>query len=255
MGTIAAVGIITMRRNKGLNKMRKCLALLLALTLVLLAGCSNAQRSPSSSAAGSENYAVDGGPGQGDPPAKSLLEHGQELISLMGEMAGTGAYIGLYTENTEIGGVLSAAGEGDFSNPKAVYRVQISEVTLSRLLEQLGIASLDGLTPELRESLKTRSVSSLPTLINSMGGANTLAAASICTANKTFRSTEVPGNGMIYLYFYENAVPAAVVFLPGEDGTASATGMLILYDGFQAEDPDDLSGLLGELGADIWEIF
>lgn len=238
-----------------MNKIKRGLTLLLALALVLLAGCSSTERVPSSTASGSEDFSVDGEPGQGDPATKTLLEHGQELVSLMGEMAGSGAYIGMYTESTEIGEILSTAGEGDFSDAKAVYLVQISEVTLSRLLEQLGIASLDGLTPELRESLKARSVSSVPTLINSMGGATTLAAASICTANKTFRSTEVPGSGMIYLYIYENAVPAAVVFLPGEDGTASASGMLILYDGFQAEDLDDLSGLLGELGADIWEIF
>lgn len=232
--------------------MKRYFALLLALALVLLAGCSGGQRVESSSAAGEQNFSQNGEPAQ-DAPVKSLREHGQELVSLMGEMAGSEEYVDLYTGSDEIGEILSAAGEGDFSAPTAVYRVLVPESALGQY-GLMGADSLDGFSPELQKSLKARTVSSLPTLINSMGGANILAAASVCTANKTFRSTEVPGNGLIYLYLYENAVPAAVVFLPGEDGTVSASGMLILYDGFQVESADDLSGLLGELGAEVSEI-
>lgn len=233
-----------------MKQMKRCLALLLAVALALLAGCSSGNRVESSTAAGLENYAVDGEPGQEDSPARTLLEHGQELVSLMGQMAGNDAYIQLYTGSPQIGEILSAAGEGDFSSPAAVYRVLVPESALG----QYGLVeldSLDGLSQELRENVKARAVSSLPTLLNSMGGASVLAAASVCTAGKTFFSAEVPKNGVIYLYLYEDAVPAAVVFLPGEDGTVSATGMLILYDGFQVESPAELSGLLGELGAEV----
>lgn len=237
-----------------MNRIKRGLALLLALALVLLAGCSKAEQLPSSTAVGPEESSPAADDAKNTAPAKSLREHGQELVALMGEMAGNGAYIGLYTENTEIGEVLSAAGEGDFSNPKAVYRIQVPESALGQygLIE---LESLDRLSPALRKNVKSKSVTALPTMLNSMGGANTLAAASICTANKTFRSDEVPDSGVIYLYLYEDAVPAAVVFLPGEDGTVLATGMLILYDGFQAESPEDISGLLGELGAEVTEIF
>lgn len=235
-----------------MKSMKRALALLLALALAILAGCSDGSRTESSSAVGSENYAVDGEPGQG-APAKALWEHGQELVSLMGEMAANEAYIDLYTGSDEIGELLSEAGKGDFSAPTAVYRIQVPESVLG----QYGLMepdSLDGLSDGLRESVKAKSVSSLPVLLNSMGGANILAASSVCTASKTFRSGEVPGNGLIYLYLYEDAVPAAVVFLPGEDGTASASGTLILYDGFQPESPDDISRLLGELGAEVSQI-
>lgn len=235
-----------------MNRMKRCLALLLALSLVLLAGCSGVERAPSSSTVGEQNFSQNGEPAQ-DAPVKSLREHGQELAALMGEMAGSEAYIDLYTEDPEIGEILSEAGEGDFSSPTAVYRIQVPESALSQY-GLVGLDSLYGLSPGLRESVKAKLASSLPSLLNGMGGANVLAAASICTAGKTFRSTEVSGNGLIYLYLYENAVPAAVVFLPGEDGTVSASGMLILYDGFRAESTDDLSGLLGELGATVEEV-
>lgn len=234
---------------------KRCAALLLALVFALLAGCSGAQRPESSAAAGPEGSAADGGQPAESAPAKTLLEHGQELVALMGEMAASGAYIGLYTASTDIGDILSAAGEGDFSSPTAVCRVQFSESALGQLLEFTGLMDdLDGLSQPLREAVRARSVSALPTMLNGMGGADVLAAASVCTAGKTFRSDEVPGNGLIYLYLYEDAVPAAVTFLPGEDGTASASGMLILYDGFRPESLDDLSALLGELGAEVSKV-
>lgn len=237
-----------------MNGIKRPLALLLALAFVLLAGCADGRRAESSTASGSENYAVDGEPGQG-APAKALWEHGQELVSLMGEMAGNEAYIDLYTGSEEIGELLSEAGKGDHSAPAAVYRIQLPESALGQLLGLMGLLDeLDGLSDGLRESVRAKSIASLPSRLNGMGGANILAAASVCTADKTFRSDEVSGNGLIYLYLYEDAVPAAVTFLPGEDGTASASGMFILYDGFRPESPDDLSMLLGELGAEVSQI-
>lgn len=238
-----------------MNRIKRAVALLLALALALLAGCSDGQRTESSSAAGEQDFSQNGEPAQ-DAPAKSLLEHGQELVSLMGEMAGNEAYIDLYTGSPEIGELLAEAGKGDHSAPAAVYRIRFPESALGKLLELSGLLdSLDGLSDELRESVRAKAIASLPTRLNGLGGANVLAAASVCTAGKTFRSTEVSGNGLIDLYLYENAVPAAVVFLPGEDGTVSASGMLILYDGFQSENPDDLSGMLEELGAEVFKIF
>ena len=236
-----------------MNGIKQLLALLLALSLALLAGCSNTERLPSSTAVGPEEPSSVGGDTGNAAPVKSLLEHGQELVSLMGEMAGNEAYIDLYTGSEEIGEILSEAGKGDHSAPAAVYRIQVPESALGQY-GLVGLDSLDGLSPELREIAKAKTISSLPVMLNSMGGADILAAASVCTAGKTFLSGEVSGNGLIYLYLYEDAVPAAVVFLPGEDGTASASGMFILYDGFQPETPDDLTALLGELGAEVSQI-
>ena len=86
-----------------------------------------------------------------------------------------------------------------------------------------------------------------------MGGAEQLAAASICTAGKVFASDELEENA-IYLYTYENAVPAAVSFSRGEDGTVSATGVLVLYDGFPAGDTPEVEQFLAELGVEVEEV-
>jgi len=206
-------------------------ALLLALAMALLAGCGQ----------------------KAQAPGKSLKEQGQELVSLMGEMAASGDYVSFYTDADEMRELLSAAGEGDFSSPKAVYSIRFPDSALGGLLSLVGMNSLDGLSGELRANVKARMMSALPSQVNAMGGADVLAAASLCTASKTFLNGEVSEN-VIYLYVYEDAVPAAVTFLPGEDGAVSATGMLILYDGFQAEDMETLSGQLEQLGAEVEEV-
>ena len=78
-------------------------------------------------------------------------------------------------------------------------------------------------------------------------------ATTICTAGKTFVSTEGDGDA-IYLYVYENACPAAVSFVRGEDNSVSASGTFILNDGFDASSHESLEEFFGEAGAVIKEI-
>lgn len=86
------------------------------------------------------------------------------------------------------------------------------------------------------------------TQINAQNGATTLAATTVCSAGKTFVSTEEDGDA-IYLYVYENACPAAVSFVKGEDNTVSASGTFIINDGFDTSSPESLQEFFGETGA------
>ena len=52
-----------------------------------------------------------------------------------------------------------------------------------------------------------------------------------------------------YLYVYENACPAAVSFVKGEDNTVSASGTFIINDGFDTSSPESLQEFFGETGA------
>lgn len=214
--------------------MKRKIALLLALALMLLAGCQ--QQAPAEAA-----------------PAKSPREQGAELVPLMGEMAGNPLFAEIYGWNTEMSQALTSAREGDFSSPKAVYCIRVPDSALNNLMGSAGFANLDEFSEGLRKNIRARAASSLPTQLNAMGGSQVLAAASMCTASKTFVDASVTDN-MIYVYVYEDAVPAAVVFTPGEGGAVSATGMLILYDGFQAGSLEELSELLGQLGAEVSEV-
>ncbi|MDE7218494.1 MAG: hypothetical protein K2O45_02570 [Oscillospiraceae bacterium] len=180
---------------------RNFLGMFMAVLLVLLAAC--------------------GGPAE----VKSPYEQGLELVSLLEEMANNEVYITSLAADTNIYSILRQAGQGDFSQPEAVYRITVSADAVLNLAEM----DLSGMSASLQENLKSRANTAIFSQINSLGGVETLAAASVCTAQKVFVSQELEEDE-IYLYTYEDAVPVAVSFTPGEDGAVSATGMFVLYD-------------------------
>lgn len=232
----AAAGMSMGRRNeREVEKMKRKIALLLVLLLAVFSGCQQPEKAAE------------------EPQAKPLRERGSELVVLMAEMAGSPYYAQAYTGNSGIMETLDGIGEGDFSEPKGVYSIHFPEEALSTLLESAGLTGLDGLSEGLRENLKARAFGALPAQINAMAGAETLAAASICSASEVFVDPGVTDN-LIYLYVYEDAVPAVVVFLPGEGGAVSATGTLLLYDGFSLGSLEEIQGLLGPLGAEVAEV-
>jgi len=182
---------------------------------------------------------------------KSLYDRGLEIVSLLSDMASSREYISLLTGGEEINRILAEAAEGDFSSPKTVYKVTAGEDFFSALEGELD--SLDSLPDTLRENVRTRLFTSVVTQINAMAGADTLAASSICTAGKTFVSSELTEN-VIYIYIYENAVPAAVSFSMGEGGAVSASGTLLLYDGFTAGSIEEVTQLLSQFGMTVEEV-
>lgn len=208
--------------------MKKTLALILALMLSLaLVGCNNSSNSTEQT--------------------KSLYEHGIELISLMQEMAESDAYFTLYTANDELKEIISAAGNGDYAEPKEVYQIKISEDMISGMAEVEGI---DSLSDQLKAHVISRTYTAVATQINAAGGANMLAAASICTAGKTFVSSELTEN-TIYLYTYENATPAIVTFVAGEGGAVSASSYFIFYDDFKTDTAENIEQFFAEIAATV----
>lgn len=175
----------------------------------------------------------------------SLYEHGLEVVARMAEMAGSEAYVELYTSNSELAELLSSVGDGDFSEPLAVYRVRAKEGVASIL----DLAETGALSDELRAVVESKLFSTLATQINNMEGTTALAAASLCTAEKLFVSGELTENE-IYLYVYENAAPVAVTFMMGEDGAVAARGMFILYEGFEADRLEEMEGFWERFG--VW---
>lgn len=229
----AAAATITTDDEGEIGKMDKLLrpgALLLVLAL-LLAGCGL----------------------QPEIPEKTLYDQGRELVSLMGEMAASTPYTSLYTGDQEMAELLSGAGEWDFSAPQTVYRIRMPESALQEIAEAMDPDGQEALSDGLKAVMSARVISTLPTQLNAMGGADVLAASSICSASKSFVSSELTEN-TIYLYLYEKAVPAAVVFLPGEGGAVSANGTLLLNDSFGRYSLEELRGVLEKLGAEVEEI-
>ncbi len=174
------------------------------------------------------------------PQTKSLYDHGLELISLMEEMATSDSYVPMYSGSNDLKEIVSVVGTGDYTEPKAVYKLIVNKDIL-RILTGMQIEG--DLSDELTEYVSSRTYSTIPTQINAKGGANVLAAASVCTAGKTFVSTEADNNA-IYLYTFENGLPVMVTFTEGEDNAVSASGCFIFYDEFPSDSIDDMKQLL-----------
>ncbi len=178
---------------------------------------------------------------------RSLYEHGLDLISLIEEMAENEEYYTLYTASPEMQEIVSVVSNGDHSQPKAVYQITIAEDMLSAMAE-LGTTST--LSESLQKYVAARTHNALATQLNAAGGAQVLAAASVCTASKTFVSTELTGSA-IYLYTYENGVPAIVTFTSGEDNTVSATSCFIFNENFKTDSAEDVEQYFAEISAAV----
>ncbi len=200
--------------------MKKMITLMLALCLVLtMAACGKSAASD-----------------------KTFKEHGLELISMMEEMAANEGYVEMYTGNTDMKEIVSKVVDGHYSKPKTVYCITFPEETLAAMAE---LESMGTMRAPLKDYVLARTHAALVTQINAYGGAEVLAASTIITAGKTFVFDGFDGN-VIYLYTFEEGLPAFVSFTSGEDNTVSATANFVLYDGFKADSATDVEAFFSE---------
>ena len=181
---------------------------------------------------------------------KSLYEHGLDVIAVMSEMTQLESYVETYTGSGEIKEVVKRIGEGDYTAPKAVYAIS---ATAEQIVAYAGVDELEGASEMLQQVMENKFVVALTSQVNGMAGAMNLAAASVCTAGKTFVSDDISEN-VIYLYTYENAKPVCVTFTCGEDNTVSASGMFMMYDEFTCNSVEDLEAFFGEFGIKVSEV-
>ena len=187
---------------------------------------------------------------KGNAEGKSLYEQGLEIVRLMSEMTQTEGYVDVYTGNSEIKAVIQSISAGDYSSPKAVYAISITDDDLAAMVE---LNRLDNVSDELKKFLLQRSRSALITQINSMSGVENLAAASVCTAGKSFVNENVTED-VIYLYTYENARSVAVTFSVGENQAVSASGMFVMYDGFTCGSAAEIESFFSDITVDVSEV-
>ena len=185
-----------------------------------------------------------------DIEPKSLYARGLEIVQIMSEMTQTEEYVDIHTGNSEIKTVIQNISAGDYSSPKAVYAISITDDNLAAMAE---LNSLDTASEELKTFLMKRVLGALMTQINGMSGVENLAASSVCTVGKTFVN-ENATEDVIYLYTYENALPVAVTFTIGEDQAVSASGVFVMYDRFTCGSADEIKSFFSDIIVDVTEV-
>jgi len=216
--------------------MGKALSGLMAIFMaveMMLSGCGST---------GAETEAKDNG----------LYEQGTEVVALMSEMALNDGYVKLFTGSGDIAEKLKGAGAAEPSNPKAVYELKLE----ADVMYILGVSEIGEMSDDLRALITAKSYSAVANQINAMGGAETLAASSICTASKSFVNSQFTGN-TIYIYLYEDSVPVMIAFSSNGEGVVTATGSFILYDIFDGKTPaskEDIEGIFKDFPIELVEI-
>lgn len=181
--------------------------------------------------------------------ADSLYTHGLEVISLMSEMVHT-EYPDLLTSSDDILSVIQGIFDDDFSAPTAVYALSLPGDALSSVEE---LNRLNDASDALKTYFMQKVLASLINRANGMGGAACLSAASICAAYSLFVD-ESADRDLIYLYTYEDAVPAAVIFTVGEDHAVSASGMFVLYEDFPCGSAEEIAEFFNYIPVEVSEI-
>ncbi len=161
---------------------------------------------------------------------KTLLTQGLELVELIEEMANSDTYITIFSGNPKIAEKLKDVQDGDYTKTKAIYSIDFNSNSFESIIGILsGIANFDNLSDDLKNVIKSKLKSSFATQINSLSGAEALAASAICIATKTFVCEEMKED-TIYLYTYEDALPVVVTFIKGEDETVLANATFLFLD-------------------------
>ena len=173
-----------------------------------------------------------------------------DMVSKMAEMTQSEEYLKLYTDSEQVIEVVKEIAEGDFTEPEAVYSMNIPDESLATLLE---LGDVEELSVELKDIAKDKLMGSWVTYMNGMSGTLQIVASSVCSMEKTFVNKDVT-ESVIYIYTFEDATPIGITFLVGEDGAIAAKGFFIMNGELNIESVEELAAFLGDETIEIKEV-
>ena len=178
----------------------------------------------------------------------TLYRQGLEMAGLLEEMVNSPQYLDVITTADSVRAVLEPLEDQDFSQPEKVYKVGFTPEALASLASE-GAVDLEEFSRPLREFVLHRMQNSVLSILNSRAGAETLAAASICTVSQVYDVENIPQNAILF-YFYSDACPVMVSF---HNGTASlqANATFLLSGDLDGDSIDALEELFQEFGAEV----
>ena len=127
---------------------------------------------------------------------KTLLEHGQDVVALMDEMAGSESYRQAMGGSDELKQVMQSL--GNHGQPLAVYKITLPDTLVT---SSFGIDTSDW-SDALKQNMRNRTASTIINQLNSSMGVAQLAAASACTAQQVFVSNEKRPDGKCHAVFF-----------------------------------------------------
>ena len=169
--------------------------------------------------------------------SRSLVECGEEVVSLMVEMVEHEDYRALYNLPAAYDETINDLREGNYSKSLAVYDLLIPE---EELLESLGtVIDKDAFSKDLYTHVCSSAYASVASRINQKSGLEALSVSTAFSAQKSFVSREMEAS-KTYLYVFENSCPILISFVAGEDDSFRAIGYFIINDTFVTDDENSI---------------
>lgn len=181
---------------------------------------------------------------------KAIHAQGLAIVSVMEEMVQNETWFDVFSHNKDLKKIVSDEGRIGKKKLKAVYKIKINDELNSYLIEPINEKRL---SPDLSKYFQNIIQTCIATNINTMGGADTIAASGICTYSKTFVNNDIKENTS-YLYTFEKGAPILITFIVGDDNAVSAHASYIFYDEFSRKNIKEMEAVLEGFGASIEEI-
>lgn len=113
----------------------------------------------------------------------TLYEKGKEIAELVIDAVRSEDYVNLYSASEDVSNLLKEVGTAEWAEPEAVYEVTVSDA-FYKTLDEAG--ALNNLSEELAKIVKSKLFTSMVYQISGYSSSVELAAASVCSAGKTF---------------------------------------------------------------------
>ncbi len=146
---------------------------------------------------------------------KSIVEYGEDVISLMAEMVDNENYGSIYNLSTAYDKTISDLRNGNYSKSSAVYELSISE---DELFEPIHTnINKEAFSEDLYKHVCSSAYISFASRINQKAGVEAMSVSTVFSAQKSFVNKEIDEN-KVYLYVFEKGCPVLITFVEGEDG-------------------------------------
>lgn len=158
-----------------------------------------------------------------------LYKKGLEVLEKMDVMAECEEYIELLSSSPEVESLIKEIGEKDYAKPDVVYQIMITDEAINSILSLVSETDLT-IPEQILPDLYRRFFSAIPTTLNAVES-TTLAVTSLLRTDMDFLCKDLTKKTM-YLYLYENAYSAVVLFIPMDEGIVRAEGNFIVNKQF-----------------------
>lgn len=212
----------------------KTIILLAMLSSAVCLSCTNKQRQFQPEATPDKELAITGG---NDTVTNikvssmpTLKEYGLRLTQQMRQLANDQEYLNFCSYSKGVNKIIADIAQYQYDSPEKVFVV-------SHLI-----------TDNSNSSISDRLVKSIPSQLNALSGANSLAAASLLVTEDAFFYKMNLKGPVIYLYLYEKDWQSMVIFRPVREGIVQANSYFVHHDRLnEIENADDVKSFFCEV--------